>query len=363
MAEAIRKAIQMKKSSLMRTGLTLTLTLALIFVGFYVVTSDTLGWFSANKQVSADGMSIMTKDYTIDVEFFYRSKATDAIFKTAELYVADSTATNGYRLPTVEERILESREFYRYDEGYVLAFDKEGFMPVTSWTDVFNTMQPKDTVHVKARYSNHESETYYGTSSFVFGDDPELEEKPMVQVVSFTTADPARLVLDENGQRRGKVTDNKDADGNIISYTQTFNEYYYLGSQLYVSASWTGTHENRAANENKNHRYFVDNDEGKVCFFDPLVYAPNDPNTNDFKPVPLVEDFELPPATTTEADGTTVTTPGQTTIYFEITFLSLEDNQNNYKFRNFNSGENPGSCIRHFLTDFSTTPPTQEPTN
>ncbi len=351
MAEAIRKAIQMKKSSLMRTGLTLTLTLALIFVGFYVVTSDTLGWFSANKQVSADGMSVIAEDYDIRTEFFYRSGSTDAYFLTATLYVktTDNDGNDQYSNAPANREITDigGKDYYEViNNEYVLAFDMEGFRPVSNWQMVFDTLQPGDTVHVKAHYYNYESEQYYATASYIF-EDKATEEIPMEQKVVIRTDDKADLKTVEVGEYVGEVESEQDAtDPNLINYTQSFTEYYYLGSQLFVTSSWTGDHDKVQNKFNGEDRYFVPNPEKQVCFYKEI-------EANQLADVTILKGFDLPAATD---NG-----PGETTLYFEIEFLSLAENQNNYKFKNF--GPSGGKCIRHFLTDFSTTPPTQEPTN
>ncbi len=364
MAEAIRKAIQMKKSSLMRTGLTLTLTLALIFVGFYVVTSDTLGWFSANKKVAANGMSVIAEDYDIRTEFFYRSGSTDDYFLTAQLYIVDPNKAGNYLAAPADREITDigGKDYYEViNNEYVLAFDKEGFRPVSNWQMVFDTLQPSDTVHVKAHYYNYESEQYYATASYII-EDKAKEEAPMKQDVVIHTDNIGDLktvtvpkvdengnpVQDENGntvmvdQFVGEVESEQVAtDPVLINYTQSFSEFYYLGSQLFVTSSWTGDHSPNNRNYlTEEDRYFVPNPTKQVCFYKEVDAA-------QLADVTILKGFAVPAATDAG--------PGETTLYFEIEFLWVEENQNNYKFKNF--GPSGGRCIRHFLTDFSTTPP------
>ncbi len=249
-------------------------TAFLIAVLMFAYISTTLGWFSQNSEVSASGIGVISDHLDISVEYF----------------CCETDHTNG-------------ENWTGHDS------DGDCWEKIENWEQLGKfDLHPGESVYIKAVYTNNETSSYIGNTYFV-----PVEEVPLVETITVT---------------------NTSTDPETTSQKEQF---YYLGSQLYLSSLKVGEKGEMQTPDTTNAEnflvpYTLNNKTAPVLCFDDTITAGN---------TTICNEFTVPAKSGENA--------GLFTIEFSITFINLAENQNNYKYKNFGT---VGKCSRQIYTDF-----------
>ncbi len=155
--------------------------LMILFVS-YAFFGVTLGWFSTNQEVSANGMNVSAHKFDIQVQYYYS-------------YSNDVNATW-----ILVDKTLDGQDY--------------------NWDDVFVDLIPGKSVYIRAIYTSNETAPYVGNTYFVPGSEVPFEEEDPDSGNTFYYYLGSQLYLStlKIGAQE-KITYDEDADKFLLPYT------------------------------------------------------------------------------------------------------------------------------------------------